>query len=379
MPTLAVRGLRLVGLLAVLTVGGAGGWPLAVFADAAPPWEPGDAIGEPTGAVAHVAITHEDLAFDLRALADANPVQVRATYQLRNDAAPTSASLVFLADHALTGASTFAVTFDGAAVAATPTTLTQLPNAWKPPTSTPSLIDGADVPYDTKPGTAFQFTAFIPPGPHRLSVAYTVLPGRYSWAGSTTLWQVAYVLAPARQWASFGDLSVRAQLPPGWRARALPDLTRNGNSLEGQFSGLPADGLVISVSFPTDPHLLSIQQWMAPQWPLFFWLLLITVVGAAAVPRFTKQRWVFALCGLMWAVPAVGLWMSTAYATPPATQYSGGKCGAVSIGCTLLPGALLIAVIAAGVGVLAVVIPLFLAAAIWARVRRPADPPATGG
>jgi hypothetical protein len=218
MPTLAVRGLRLVGLLAVLTVGGAGGWPLAVFADAAPPWEPGDAIGEPTGAVAHVAITHEDLAFDLRALADANPVQVRATYQLRNDAAPTSASLVFLADHALTGASRFAVTFDGAAVAATPTTLTQLPNAWKPPTSTPSLIDGADVPYDTKPGTAFQFTAFIPPGPHRLSVAYTVLPGRYSWAGSTTLWQVAYVLAPARQWASFGDLSVRAQLPPGWRS-----------------------------------------------------------------------------------------------------------------------------------------------------------------
>jgi hypothetical protein len=372
MRTLAVRGLRWAGLLAILATGAAGCWPLAVFADAAPPWEPGDAIGEPTGAVAHVAITHEDLAFDLRALASANPVQVRATYQLRNDAAPTSASLVFLADHALTGASTFAVTFDGAAVAATPTTLTQLPNAWKPPTSTPSLIDGADVPYDTKPGTAFQFTALIPPGPHRLSVAYTVMPGRYSWAGKTTIWQVAYVLAPARQWASFGDLSVRVQLPPGWRARALPDLTRNGNTLEGQFSGLPADGLVMSASFPVDAHVMSIPEWMAPLWPLFFGLLLITVVGAAAVPLFTKQRWAFILSGVMWAVPAVGLWMSRAFASPPETQYGAGKCGAFMIGCALLPGALLIAVIAAGVGVLAVVIPLFVAAAIWARVRRPA-------
>ena len=217
--------------------------------------------------MAHVAIAHEDLAFDLRALADGNPAQVRATYQLRNDAAATSASLVFLADHALAGSSTFAVTFDGAAVAVTPTTLTQLPNAWKPPTSTPSLIEGASIPYETRPGTAFQFVANIPPGPHRLSVAYMVMPGRYSWPGKTAIWQVAYVLAPARQWASFGDLSVRVQLPAGWRARALPDLTRKGDILEGQFSGLPADGLVMSASFPGDAHVMSIGEWMAPQWP----------------------------------------------------------------------------------------------------------------
>jgi hypothetical protein len=378
MRTLAVRGLRWAGLLAILATGAFCCWPLAVFADAAPPWQPGDAIGEPTGAVAHVAITHEDLAFDLRALADGNPAQVRATYQLRNDGAATSASLVFLADHALTGGSTFAVMFDDAPVAARPTTLTQLPTAWMPPVSTPSLIEGNWIPYETKPGTAFAFVAPIPPGLHRLSVAYSLVAGRY-WAPSSALtWQVAYILAPARQWASFGDLSVRVQLPHGWRARAVPDLTRNGDTLEGQFSGLPADGMVMSASFPFDPHVLSIGEWMAPLWPLVFWLLLITAAGAAAVPRFTKQRWVFVLCGLMWAVPAVGLWISRAYAIPPATQYSGGKCGAVTIGCSLLPGAVLIAVIAAGVGVLAVVIPLFLAAAIWARARRPAGPPAPG-
>jgi hypothetical protein len=188
----------------------------------------------------------------------------------------------------------------------------------------------------------------------------------------TSIWQVAYVLAPARQWASFGDLSVRVQLPPGWRARAVPDLTRSGDILEGQFSGLPADSLVMSASFPVDAHVMSIPEWMAPQWPLFLGLLLITVVGAVAVPRFTNQRWVFILSGVMWAVPAAGLWMSRAFATPPETQYGAGKCGAFMIGCALLPGALLIAVIAAGVGVLAVVIPLFVAAAVWARLRRPA-------
>jgi len=379
MRTLAVRGLRWAGLLAVLAVGAACGWPIAAWADAAPPWQPGDAIGEPTGAVAHVAITHEDLAFDLRALADDNPAQVRATYQLRNDGAATSASLVFLADHALTGGSTFAVMFDDAPVAARPTTLTQLPTAWMPPVSTPSLIEGNWIPYETKPGTAFAFVAPIPPGLHRLSVAYSLVAGRY-WAPSSALtWQVAYILAPARQWASFGDLSVRVQLPHGWRARAVPDLTRNGDTLEGQFSGLPADGMVMSASFPFDPHVLSIGEWMAPLWPAFFGLLLITVVGAAAVPHFTKQRGVFILSGLMWAVPGVGLWFATAYATPPATQWGFGKCGFCAAGCALLPGAILMAVLAAGVGVLAVVIPLFLAAAIWARVRRPAGPPATRG
>lgn len=145
---------------------------LVAIADAAPFWHPGDAIGEPKGAVAKVAIIHEDLDFDLRPLAAGNPIRVRATYQLRNDAAATSASLVFLADHAQAGGSTFAVSFDGSAVAATPTTLTILPDAWKPPTSTPSLIEGQPgmVPYETTPGTAYQFTVLIPPGQHRLSV-----------------------------------------------------------------------------------------------------------------------------------------------------------------------------------------------------------------
>ena len=60
--------------------------------------------------------------------------------------------------------------------------------------------------------------------------------------------------------------------------------------------------------------------------------------------------------------------MATAYVTPPDTQYTAGKCGFVIAGCLLLPGALIIAVIAAGLGILAVVIPLCVAAIVWGRL-----------
>jgi len=179
------------------------------------------------------------------------------------------------------------------------------------------------------------------------------------------------VLAPARQWASFGDLSIRAMLPSGWRARAIPDLDRVGDTLVGQFAGLPADSLAISAAFPQEPHLQSLREWMKLQWPLFAALLLITTAAGVAAGLLTSHRWPFVFTGLMWAVPAAWQWFSTAYVVPPQGQYGGaGKCGCVTIGCALLPGALLVAVIAAGAGVLAIVIPMFLAAAVWARLRR---------
>jgi hypothetical protein len=364
--------MRSLGRLAVTVVIVAACWPMVALADAASPWTAGDAIGEPTGAVARVAITHEDLSFDLRPLADASPVQVHMTYFLRNDAASTSAELVFLADHAMTNGSTFTVTFDDARVAATATTLTQLPDAWKPPTTTPALGGGSSIPYVTAPGTAFRFTVLMTPGPHRLSVAYAVQPGRMAVPQTTTTWQVAYILAPARQWASFGDLSVQAQLPAGWRARAIPALDRNQDTLAGHFVGVPADSMVISASFPVDAHLQTIPDWMSSHWPLFAVLLVITTVGTAALSWQTGWRWVLAPFGGLWAGPAAWVWMGSAYFTPPATQYSAGKCGFVAAGCLLLPGAMIIAVIAAGLGILAVVIPLLIGAVVWGRLRRPA-------
>lgn len=373
MGTLTIKALRGSALVAILVLAGTPSWPATAWADAAPLWQPGDAIGEPTGAVAHVAITHEDLAFDLRPLVDAKPVTVSATYQLRNDSAAASAPLVFLADHALTGASDFTVSFDGSPLPATSTTLTRLPDVWKPPTVTPSLSNGEALQYVSRPGSAFAFTAVIPPGSHRLAVTYAAMPGNSGAPNTTIVWQIGYVLAPARQWASFGDLSIRATLPSGWRARATPELARVGSSLVGQFSGLPADSLAISAAFPEEPHARSVPAWLGTQWPLAAILLLVTAIAGVAAGILTAHRWPFALSGLMWAVPAAWQWFSTAYVTPPQGQFDGaGKCGCVTIGCALLPGALLVAVVAAGMGALAVVIPMFLAAAVWARLRRTA-------
>lgn len=364
--------MRSLGTLAVAAVIVAACWPLVALADAASPWTPGDAIGEPTGAVAHVAITHEDLSFDLRPLADVGPVQVHMTYFVRNDAESTSAQLVFLADHAITNTSTFAVTFDDAPVAATATTLTVLPDAWKPPTRTPAIDGVSSIPYFTTPGTAFRFTVLISPGPHRLSVAYAVQPGRMAVPQMTTTWQVAYILAPARQWASFGDLSIQAQLPAGWRARAIPAMDRTQDTLQGHFVGVPADSMVISASFPVDAHVQTIPDWMSSHWPLFAGLLLITIAGTSALSWPTGRRWVLLPYGGLWAGPAAWVWMGTGYITPPATQYSTGKCGFVAAGCLLMPGAAIIATIAAGLGVLAVAIPLLILAVVWGRLRRPA-------
>ena len=344
---------------------------LAASADAAPMWNPGDAVGEPTGAVAKVAITHEDLDFDLRPLATGQPVRVRAAYQLRNDGAQTSAQLVFLADHALTGGSSFAVSFDDGRLSATPTTLSALPNAWKPPTSTPSLVDGVPIPYNTTPGTAFQFTVLIPSGEHRLSVDYAVLPGRSSVPDETTIWQVAYVLAPARQWESFGDLTVTASLPPAWRVQSIPDLGRQGDVLRGHFGGLPADAMTISASYPVDPHVQSVTSWLLSQWPLFAALLIVTLVFTLLWVRAVSDGWVWAPAGVAWSVPAVVQWLRSGYVTPPDLQYGGGgKCGVVATGCFLLPGALLVVAVAAGLGVLTMCIAIVLAALLWSRLRR---------
>jgi hypothetical protein len=350
------------------------GWgSLVASADAAPFWNPGDAIGEPTGAVAKVAITHEDLDFDLLPLASGGSIRVAATYQLRNDAAATSASLVFLADHALTSRTSFAVRFDGTAVSATPMTLTILPSAWKPPTSTPSLIEGQPgmIPYDTTPGTAFQFTVLIPPGQHQLSVDYAVLPGRFSVPNYTTIWQVAYVLAPARQWESFGDLSVSVAVPAGWRARSIPDLTRKGDSLRAHFVGLPANAMTISASYPVDPHVTSVTDWLLSQWPLFLALLLVTIALTLLWIRSASGGWMFAPFGAAWALPALVQWFRTGYATPPEAQFGGGgKCGPIATGCVLLPGAVVVVAVAAGLGILTMCIAILLAALLWSRLRR---------
>jgi hypothetical protein len=62
--------------------------------------------------------------------------------------------------------------------------------------------------------------------------------------------QFAYVLAPARTWAGFGGLDVVVHLPEGWHAACTPPLRRQGDTLTGSFSDLPADALALTLQAP---------------------------------------------------------------------------------------------------------------------------------
>ena len=79
---------------------------------------------------------------------------------------------------------------------------------------------------------------------------------------------------------------------------------------------------------------------------------------------------VFVPFGATWAIPAFAQWFRTGYVTPPATRFGGGKCGAVTAGCLLLPGALLVLAVAAGLGLLAMVIAILVSALLWSRLRQ---------
>jgi hypothetical protein len=202
-------------------------------------------------------------------------------------------------------------------------------------------------------------------------VDYAVLPGRFSVPNYTTIWQVAYVLAPARQWESFGDLSVSVALPAGWRARSIPDLTRQGDSLRAHFVGLPANAMTISASYPLDAHVASVTDWLLTQWPLFLALLLVTIALTLLWIRTASGGWMFAPFGAAWALPALVQWFRTGYATPPGAQFGGGgKCGPIATGCVLLPGAVVVVAVAAGLGILTMCIAILLAALLWSRIRR---------
>ncbi|HEX8959863.1 MAG TPA: hypothetical protein VF770_08575, partial [Solirubrobacterales bacterium] len=111
-------------LLALALLIGALAAPAVAFANMAPPWLPGDVVGEPRGGARSVAIEREALAIDLRPLAAGDPAQVTATYHVRNDGPAQDLSLLFVAT-GLAGqgrAPSTSVTLDGVAVPSAATT-----------------------------------------------------------------------------------------------------------------------------------------------------------------------------------------------------------------------------------------------------------------
>jgi hypothetical protein len=221
--------------------------PMGASANAGPrPHGDGATIGEPSG-LKDVAITKETLTIDLRPLANAQSAQVEAIYHLANTGDERTIELLFAAGSEVAD---FQVGLDGRPVASQ-TTEAKLPESWQPPTRTPGIQGSLAHPYrgdrNVKP---VAFTITLRPGSQVLKVSYQAKVAFSLQHEPTFIWQFAYVLAPAKEWASFGSLDVTVHLPEGWHASPLPALTRDGDVLRGRFAELPADAIALTLQAP---------------------------------------------------------------------------------------------------------------------------------
>jgi hypothetical protein len=229
---------------------------------AAPRWQ-GDLVVEPKG-IKEVAIVHEELTIDLRPLADLEPARVEVAYRLHNPKAARRLELVFVSG--AVGVRDFEVRLGSAKgegrFIPTNTILrngSTFPESWRPRSK--------DVPaFDRDIGPAYwtntkdewpllTFTVDLPRGPSTLMVRYRARASGGDEEEPVTTWVFPYVLAPARDWGSFGGLDVTVHLPERWEAKSSPGLTREGDVLHGNFQEVPADCLVVVARAPLGPRL----------------------------------------------------------------------------------------------------------------------------
>jgi len=285
----------------------------AAWANMAAPPDPhtvqaGSRVGEPAGGLRDVFIEHEALGFDLRPLQDGKPAWVEATYRVRNDGQPRVIDLLFVANGLARG--THTVTVDGRAVASTPGVAGALPASWRAPAATPALDSaGGTLPYEPAGEGTLAFRVQLPAGRHEIRVRYPAAASAFSVNDLTPVWQLGYVLAPAREWGGFGGLDVRVEAPRGWRVATQPSLRREGNAWVGRWTAIPADAFAISAQKP-EPS--------SGPWYLL-WLALTGLVlaglcwvgwrmGAALGRRGRTSVWalpVAALLAILWTILSV--------------------------------------------------------------------------
>lgn len=243
-------------------------------ANMASPWQPGVMAGEPYGVTAGLAIRGERLSIDMRPLADRGDALVHAAYSVDNPHDTTEVVLDFVATQI---SDTPVVLVDGQPVTATRQEDAALPDSWVPPETAPSFEADA-VPLESwKTAGVHRFTTTLSPGPHTLDVRYSAVAANFHGHAVFREHSVAYALAPARAWKSFGGLEVEVLVPPGWEAKSLPALPRAGDTLSAHFATLPADHLVITIRPPP----------VTPAGTLPFWAGL---VGGLALAIFMGTR-----------------------------------------------------------------------------------------
>jgi hypothetical protein len=258
----------------------------------------GDVNTEPWG-LKEVAIVHEQLTIDLRPLAALEPAYVEVAYDLSNAGASKRLDLLFVSGEA--GVHDFEAHLGNEPVPARLLPreelrrhLDRFPRDWAPPESAPG-IDREKTYFarkrwdrDTEP-TPVEFSLELPPGLSTLRVRYRARPCGADEGYPTATWQFPYILAPAREWGDFGRLDVVVQVPDGWQARSTPPLERDGATLRGSFTGLPADILLLATRAPA-PSEYYWAAWISAA------LFILTVSGGGILCWWAGRRQ-----GLSWA------------------------------------------------------------------------------
>ncbi len=215
---------------------------LPAWANMAAPWDEGDVAGEPSATLAEVELVREDLTFDFTPLAQSGPVRVTARYQVRNTGEPHQLELVFVAP----GAKNVTVLHQQNEIPFELAPLKEVPPGWQPPDSAPSM-DGQTRPVAYHSDERLKGAHFEVPlvaGEQAIEVSYQVSAPVYHPSGQPYReHQFAYILAPARQWKSFGELKLELKMPQGYEYRTTPKLETNNT-----FDELPADAIVITVA-----------------------------------------------------------------------------------------------------------------------------------
>jgi hypothetical protein len=284
-----------------------------IHANIGPKWW-GDRTAEPLG-LKDVAITHEKLTIDLRPLADVQPVKVEAIYHLNKAGPARTIELFFLTG--VSGVRDFMVRLDDRLLESRelprkkwPGTEDGLPLSWQPPADMPCIdSDKSHSHIYRRPGeqVVLAFSVELPPGRSILSAHYSAKAYDEDENYPTVTWQFPYILAPAREWGSFGGLDVTVYLPEAWQANSNPTLEREGGVLHGHFETLPADCLALSVRAPMGPEL---QQKMQQTIHWYIALYAFVVISGSVLCWWTGRLlgWILARMtssrSSLWGVPS---------------------------------------------------------------------------
>ena len=215
-------------------------WAPIAIANMASPFVAGDMLTEPWADVSTLDILHEDLVFDLRPLAEREPAQITATYQINNPGAATAIELLFVAPGLATGQ---VMLNDQQTIAATRIGVPEIPAEWN--------IDGP------QSVNGLQFQVPLSPGEQAITVQYTGQPDSDD-RDIYRVYDLTYWLSPARQWHSFGTLTVDVFAPAGWQAEFEPDLPLLAQQhWQATFTELPADQLTLT-TYLTPSRWLSL-------------------------------------------------------------------------------------------------------------------------